>query len=644
MANIVKKIMIDCIKPNRFRTTIAKQGDMNSRFLLATIANDGVPISIESDATVIINGIRPDGETKSFGGTVNDDGTVTVPIPNWMLKIEGHLDCEIVIINPTTQERLSTTKFTVEVESLISDCSEIVDDDNHDFLLELITQVDTAVKSCNSAAESAITATENADKVIVDSKEAVEKANKSTESAESAAQRANDAADRAEKQSSIYPIKTIETSRINICDLSSGRYYLKNNTFFNNNTEGEEIELEAGTIFDVFSEADSIIFYYFGEIFKMFDYKNTFAEIFQYITDDTIDHYIENSDVIKQFKNTVDKKLIKSVFFNNQPVDISNGILRFSVACNNELSVPDENGKINISVPTKTSELINDSLVNMKDVLNLNPLIRIYGNFRLGQMSDRGLFNHQSAAELVNTFSITAADNIKVRIAEGYQLRVFKWTKSDIETQVSDNYRIYFDRLYTAWTEDTVDIEKGTIFTLSIRHTDGTDMTASDNPQNIVKAECMTLDDKYLDEVKLTSDFLKFESSMQINISTGAVSASNCTLSDYYEVTEDILVKAYTTYKTQAAIALYDENKNFIKGLNDGNFVVTNCLSTERKIEKDSCKYIRVSSRMPANKWAEIKRYVNAEEKINSLQSQIDEIKQMMTAAAQVSEQSEVIS
>lgn len=199
MANIVKEFMIDCTKPNRFRTTIAKQGDMNSRFIKATIASDGVPITVENGATVVINAKRSDNAVRTFSGSVNEDGTVLVPIANWMLEKDGHLDCEIIIVLAASQEKLSTTRFTIEVEPRISDGSEIEDDDDYDFLLELIEDVETALENANTAVTEAQTATSGANTAAASARSAASAATSGATAATNAAQSASNAASSASR-------------------------------------------------------------------------------------------------------------------------------------------------------------------------------------------------------------------------------------------------------------------------------------------------------------------------------------------------------------------------------------------------------------------------------------------------------------
>ena len=98
MIQTIKKITLDVYKPNLFKLIVAKQGDSNSRFLKATIVNDGRKIDIPITAKALINASRVDGQAKSFEGCVNADGTVTVPLTHWMLEVGGVVLCDISII------------------------------------------------------------------------------------------------------------------------------------------------------------------------------------------------------------------------------------------------------------------------------------------------------------------------------------------------------------------------------------------------------------------------------------------------------------------------------------------------------------------------------------------------------------------
>lgn len=115
MAKIVQKISLEVAKPNFLQAIIAKQFDSDSRYLKVTLVNGSEKIEVQESSTVTINARRIDGAEDAFKGEVNEDGTVTVPLTYWMLELEGRLECDISVID-TDNTKLSTTKFTVEVE------------------------------------------------------------------------------------------------------------------------------------------------------------------------------------------------------------------------------------------------------------------------------------------------------------------------------------------------------------------------------------------------------------------------------------------------------------------------------------------------------------------------------------------------
>lgn len=112
---ITKRISLDVIRKNFLPVIFAAQGDINSRFLNIALTADGEPLSIESAATVKINATRSDGTSDSFSGTVDEDGSVTVPISSWMLETADTLTCN-VSVESAEDEKLTTADFHIGVE------------------------------------------------------------------------------------------------------------------------------------------------------------------------------------------------------------------------------------------------------------------------------------------------------------------------------------------------------------------------------------------------------------------------------------------------------------------------------------------------------------------------------------------------
>lgn len=141
MATIIKEIEVDVSQLNRFAAIVAKQYDKQSRFLKVTLLDSGERIKVESASTAVISARREDEVAKTFEGTVNADGTVTVPLTYWMLQLDGTVKCDISIIT-ANKTVLSTTLFELEVqEAAAPDDSEIEKDDDYGILIQLITDV-----------------------------------------------------------------------------------------------------------------------------------------------------------------------------------------------------------------------------------------------------------------------------------------------------------------------------------------------------------------------------------------------------------------------------------------------------------------------------------------------------------------------
>ena len=144
MLKIVQKISLEVAKPNLFQAIVAKQTDYGSRFLKATLVNNGEKITIDPTLTATINAKRPDGLSKRFDATVNDDGTVTAPLTGWMLEKAGIVDCDISVM--TAEGKLSSTVFSITVNEAACSGESIDLDEDLSILTALIEEVETLLR------------------------------------------------------------------------------------------------------------------------------------------------------------------------------------------------------------------------------------------------------------------------------------------------------------------------------------------------------------------------------------------------------------------------------------------------------------------------------------------------------------------
>ena len=165
MAQITGEISLDVAQKNVFQPITTKQNDSNSRFLKITVTDNGKPLTIMSTSTVLVNALRSDGESKSFAGSVNSDGTVTVPLTNWTLALDGEVRCDVTVID-SDNRKLTTTLFSLMVERAANPDGSITEADDYDVLVKLIGDCNDATTAANTAAQVANTAAQAATNAV----------------------------------------------------------------------------------------------------------------------------------------------------------------------------------------------------------------------------------------------------------------------------------------------------------------------------------------------------------------------------------------------------------------------------------------------------------------------------------------------
>lgn len=140
MAQITKSLSLDVSRQNRRRAIFAKQFDNDSRFLKIQLNHEGEPIEVAKTSAVLINATRADGASSSFMGSVNDDGSITVPITYWMLEVPGEAKCDVSVISEQGG-KLSSLSFAIEVEQAYGNGEDVSESDDYDILVQLIADV-----------------------------------------------------------------------------------------------------------------------------------------------------------------------------------------------------------------------------------------------------------------------------------------------------------------------------------------------------------------------------------------------------------------------------------------------------------------------------------------------------------------------
>ncbi len=115
MINILP-VVLDIYNPNQ--TYKAKQGDAGSRYLLATITENNVIVTVPESATVNLK-VRKSDLTYTYTGGVVSEGKVLVELTSQTLSVAGINYCEIEIIQNEPVALLKTIQFRLSVDATV---------------------------------------------------------------------------------------------------------------------------------------------------------------------------------------------------------------------------------------------------------------------------------------------------------------------------------------------------------------------------------------------------------------------------------------------------------------------------------------------------------------------------------------------
>lgn len=174
---VIREVSADVVKRGSTRAVYAKQDDFNSRFLNVLIQEDGKDIKVNPEAEVILNVERPDKLKNMFYGTINEDGSVKVPLTSWMLELEGTLSCDISIVKEGVA-KLTTMQFNIYVEEAVVSDSSIIETEDYSVIVDLLKRTTESAQIASKAAENATTLKNNCEAATNKANKAANEANK----------------------------------------------------------------------------------------------------------------------------------------------------------------------------------------------------------------------------------------------------------------------------------------------------------------------------------------------------------------------------------------------------------------------------------------------------------------------------------
>ena len=129
-----QSITLDFLVKNHTKL-IAKQNDINSRYIKATLKNNRQDVTISPYSVVTLNITRQDGQKKCYRARVEDNIAVAF-LGDWAVELAGIIQCDISVIE--REERLTTMPFKIEIVLACCTSDDIEDTISEDVMLELI--------------------------------------------------------------------------------------------------------------------------------------------------------------------------------------------------------------------------------------------------------------------------------------------------------------------------------------------------------------------------------------------------------------------------------------------------------------------------------------------------------------------------
>ena len=215
----VYRFYLDVHKPHSGVCLDVKRGDANSRLLLITLSERGVPYRISPDCYAVFTAVKPDGK-KVFNHCTIDGDQISYVLTPQTVAVDGRLNCEIklygaddmlitsscfdIIVRPTVYNEGDIVESEQEVDALlhlISEATTVISaskatkeecealiallEAQSEELHQMVDDIGNAVDSTKESAESAL-------KSSRDAKKAAEEAYKSSQDAKAAAESASD--------------------------------------------------------------------------------------------------------------------------------------------------------------------------------------------------------------------------------------------------------------------------------------------------------------------------------------------------------------------------------------------------------------------------------------------------------------------
>lgn len=196
---VTDKVTLNLSGEELFAPVFARQGDLNSRIVEATLQFDEALYEIPENTKVVVTYRSANGKSDIHDGAVSGANTVTFPLIPILLSAPGRARCDVELYN--SGDMLGTGLLYVDVTPIAAKSGVLETAPMYQTFVDAIADMtdktadaDEAINNANTAAGAANTAAQNANEKATAAQSAADAANTATGAASAAAEAANTAA------------------------------------------------------------------------------------------------------------------------------------------------------------------------------------------------------------------------------------------------------------------------------------------------------------------------------------------------------------------------------------------------------------------------------------------------------------------
>jgi hypothetical protein len=192
ISKVITRITLDMSNNSKNPSVYAKQGDRATRYVIATLQDNGVNYNIPSGSSVVLNAVKPDGACV-YNSCTYSGAEVTMELTSQLLAVSGTATCDIEVRSSDGVQLITSATFLLSISKSLRNDSAIESTDEFTAFEQDLMILSEEITASEKATKEAQVAKESADIATLNANSAAKSATTATTKCENATKKANDA-------------------------------------------------------------------------------------------------------------------------------------------------------------------------------------------------------------------------------------------------------------------------------------------------------------------------------------------------------------------------------------------------------------------------------------------------------------------